>query len=109
VFCDIHVYDVVMYECFVPAASCRLVNNVLRVYNNFYYLMSCCVYCVNYRLDQLLSLLDTGSSDAVRRSAVEQIGEVQRLHPHELSNLLKKVVYIFLPSIVAFFSIISVI
>jgi len=44
------------------------------------------------RLDRLLSLLDTGSTEAVRRSAVEQIGEVQRLHPHELNNLLKKVV-----------------
>ena len=45
----------------------------------------------HYRLDRLLSLLDTGSTEAVRRSAVEQIGEVQRLHPHELNNLLKKV------------------
>ena len=47
-----------------------------------------CTYC---RLDRLLSLLDTGSTEAIRRSAVEQIGEVQRLHPHELNNLLKKV------------------
>jgi len=42
-------------------------------------------------LDRLLSLLDTGSTEAIRRSAVEQIGEVQRLHPHELNNLLTKV------------------
>jgi len=44
-------------------------------------------------LDRLLSLLDTGSTEAVRQSAVEQIGEVQRLHPHELNNLLKKVIW----------------
>jgi len=52
------------------------------------------------RLDRLLSLLDTGSTEAIRRSAVEQIGEVQRLHPHELNNLLKKVVESSLPSCV---------
>jgi len=52
------------------------------------------------RLDRLLSLLDTGSTEAIRRSAVEQIGEVQRLHPHELKNLLKKVVESLLPSCV---------
>jgi len=49
-------------------------------------------FCVCCRLDRLLSLLDTGSTEAIRRSAVEQIGEVQRLHPHELNNLLKKVI-----------------
>jgi len=48
-------------------------------------------FVYNCRLDRLLSLLDTGSTEAIRRSAVEQIGEVQRLHPHELKNLLKKV------------------
>ncbi len=36
-------------------------------------------------------LLDSGSSPLTRKAAAEQIGEVQRLHPHELHNLLKKV------------------
>ncbi|CAH1794395.1 unnamed protein product [Owenia fusiformis] len=43
------------------------------------------------RLDRLFLLLETGSTPVVRRSAAEQLGEVQRLHPHELNNLLSKV------------------
>ncbi|XP_013387297.1 TATA-binding protein-associated factor 172-like [Lingula anatina] len=43
------------------------------------------------RLDRLFLLLDTGSTPLVRKSAAEQLGEVQRLHPHELQNLLTKV------------------
>lgn len=43
------------------------------------------------RLDRLFLLLDTGSSPVTRRAAAVQLGEVQKLHPHELHNLLAKV------------------
>ncbi|XP_052070007.1 TATA-binding protein-associated factor 172-like [Mytilus californianus] len=43
------------------------------------------------RLDRLFLLLDTGSTPLIRKSAAEQLGEVQKLHPYELNNLLSKV------------------
>ena len=44
-------------------------------------------------------LLDTGSSAITRKAAAQQLGEVQRLHPHELPLLLKKVlIYLKSPS-----------
>lgn len=43
------------------------------------------------RLDRLFLLLDTGSSPITRKAAALQLGEVQKLHPHELRNLLAKV------------------
>ncbi|KAG8190202.1 hypothetical protein JTE90_011924 [Oedothorax gibbosus] len=43
------------------------------------------------RLDRLFLLLDTGSSPLTRKAAAVQLGEVQKLHPHELQNLLSKV------------------
>lgn len=43
------------------------------------------------RLDRLLVILDTGSTPVTRRAAGKQLGEVQKLHPHELPNLLKRV------------------
>ena len=46
---------------------------------------------VYFRLDRLWVLLDSGSTPVTRKAAAEQIGEVQKLHPHELQNLLKKV------------------
>ncbi|XP_075232109.1 TATA-binding protein-associated factor 172-like isoform X2 [Lycorma delicatula] len=42
------------------------------------------------RLDRLFVLLETGSSPVTRRAAATQLGEVQRLHPHELHNLLSR-------------------
>ena len=36
-------------------------------------------------------LLDSGSTPVTRKAAAEQIGEVQKLHPHELHTLLRKV------------------
>jgi TATA-binding protein-associated factor len=42
-------------------------------------------------LDRLFLLLDTGSSSVTRKAAAQQLGEVQRLHPHELPLLLKKI------------------
>lgn len=44
----------------------------------------------NYRLDRLFILLESGSSVFTRRAAAKQIGEVQKLHPHELHNLLNR-------------------
>ncbi|XP_074595311.1 histone acetyltransferase 1 [Brevipalpus obovatus] len=46
---------------------------------------------MNSRLDRLFLLLDQGTSPVTRRAAAAQLGEVQRLHPHELNNLLAKV------------------
>ena len=43
------------------------------------------------RLDRLFLLLDTGSTVVIRKSAAEQLGQVQRLHSHELNYLLAKV------------------
>lgn len=50
-------------------------------------------------MDRLFILLDTGSSAVTRKAAAQQLGEVQRLHPHELPLLLKKIfVYLKSPS-----------
>lgn len=46
--------------------------------------------CSFYRLDRLFILLESGSSAVTRRAAAKQIGEVQKLHPHELHNLLNR-------------------
>ncbi|CAN1186873.1 TATA-binding protein-associated factor BTAF1 [Linum perenne] len=43
------------------------------------------------RLNRLLTLLDTGSSQATRFTAAKQIGDIAKSHPSELSSLLKKV------------------
>ncbi|KFM58081.1 TATA-binding protein-associated factor 172, partial [Stegodyphus mimosarum] len=42
------------------------------------------------RLERLFSLLENGSSPLTRKAAAVQLGEVQKLHPHELQNLLSK-------------------
>ncbi|KAI8096669.1 uncharacterized protein BX664DRAFT_324574 [Halteromyces radiatus] len=44
------------------------------------------------RLDRLVLLLDTGSTSAIRRTAAQQLGEIQKQHPGELYNLLSRVV-----------------
>lgn len=43
------------------------------------------------RLHRLLTLLDTGSTQATRFAAARQIGEIAKSHPQELNSLLKKV------------------
>lgn len=48
-------------------------------------------------MDRLFLLLDTGSSAVTRKAAAQQLGEVQRLHPHELPLLLKKI-FVYLKS-----------
>lgn len=40
------------------------------------------------RLERLLTLIDTGTSEAVRKMAASQIGEIQAARPGELHNLL---------------------
>ncbi|KAK9885123.1 hypothetical protein WA026_010638 [Henosepilachna vigintioctopunctata] len=42
------------------------------------------------RLDRLYILLETGSSAVTRSAAARQLGEVQKLHPHELNTLLAR-------------------
>lgn len=39
----------------------------------------------------MVLLLDTGSTTAVRRTAAQQLGEIQKQHPGELYNLLSRV------------------
>ncbi|XP_019852330.1 PREDICTED: TATA-binding protein-associated factor 172 isoform X2 [Amphimedon queenslandica] len=43
------------------------------------------------RLDRLWVLLECGSTPVTRKAAAQQIGEIQKLHPHEFNNLLRKV------------------
>lgn len=43
------------------------------------------------RLQRLLTLLDTGSTQGTRFSAARQIGEISKSHPQDLSALLSKV------------------
>ena len=43
------------------------------------------------RLERLLTLIDTGTSEAVRKVAAAQIGDIQTAHPEELHNLLDAV------------------
>ena len=52
------------------------------------HLITCLTY---FRLDRLFVLLETGSSSVTRRAAARQLGEVQRLHPHELHHLLSRI------------------
>ncbi|KAL8187149.1 UNVERIFIED_CONTAM: btaf1 RNA polymerase II, B-TFIID transcription factor-associated, 170kDa [Gekko kuhli] len=49
------------------------------------------VGCTGMRLDRLFILLDTGTTPVTRKAAAQQLGEVVKLHPHELNNLLAKV------------------
>ncbi|KAG0475519.1 hypothetical protein HPP92_015205 [Vanilla planifolia] len=42
-------------------------------------------------LDRLLTLLDTGSTQATRFTAARQIGDIAKSHPQDLNSLLKKV------------------
>uniref|UniRef100_A0A8B9H6C5 B-TFIID TATA-box binding protein associated factor 1 n=1 Tax=Astyanax mexicanus TaxID=7994 RepID=A0A8B9H6C5_ASTMX len=43
------------------------------------------------RLERLFILLDTGTTPVTRKAAAQQLGDVVKLHPHELNNLLAKV------------------
>jgi TATA-binding protein-associated factor len=43
------------------------------------------------RLDRLVLLLDTGSTNTVRTSAAKQLGVIQKQHPDELYPLLTRV------------------
>ncbi|CAJ0766577.1 5034_t:CDS:2, partial [Entrophospora sp. SA101] len=41
---------------------------------------------------RLVLLLDTGSTPAIRSTAAQQLGEIQKQHPSELHNLLSRVI-----------------
>ncbi|KAK0168138.1 hypothetical protein PV327_001969 [Microctonus hyperodae] len=43
------------------------------------------------RLDRLFVLLETGTNSVTKKAAAQQLGEAQRLHPHELHHLLGRV------------------
>ncbi|KAK1266024.1 Chromatin structure-remodeling complex protein SYD [Acorus gramineus] len=43
------------------------------------------------RLQRLLTLLDTGSTQATRFTAAQQVGDIVKSHPQDLHSLLKKV------------------
>lgn len=60
-------------------------KHIILVYPNIYY-----DFVANNRLDRLFVLLETGSSAVTRSAAAKQLGEVQRLHPHELNTLLTR-------------------
>ncbi|KAL7269794.1 TATA-binding protein-associated factor mot1 [Rhizina undulata] len=44
------------------------------------------------RLDRLVTLLDSGSTQLVRNTAASQLADIQKSHPDELFNLLNRVV-----------------
>ncbi|KAI9656436.1 MAG: TATA-binding protein-associated factor mot1 [Trizodia sp. TS-e1964] len=44
------------------------------------------------RLDRLVTLLETGSTQLIRNTAAQQLAEVQKTHPDELFNLLTRVI-----------------
>ncbi|KAI5617401.1 TATA-binding protein-associated factor 172, partial [Silurus asotus] len=44
-----------------------------------------------FRLERLFILLDTGTTPVTRKAAAQQLGDVVKLHPHELNNLISKV------------------
>ncbi|KAK3629794.1 TATA-binding protein-associated factor mot1 [Elasticomyces elasticus] len=51
------------------------------------------------RLDRLVTLLETGSTQLIRNTAAQQLSDVQKNHPDELFNLLTRVVpYLRSPS-----------
>ncbi|KAI9729330.1 MAG: TATA-binding protein-associated factor mot1 [Claussenomyces sp. TS43310] len=44
------------------------------------------------RLDRLVTLLETGSTQLIRNTAANQLADVQKAHPEELFNLLTRIV-----------------
>jgi TATA-binding protein-associated factor len=56
-----------------------------------YFIISTIVIIFYYRLDRLFILLETGSSSVTRKAAANQLGQVVRLHPHELKPLLERI------------------
>ena len=48
--------------------------------------------CIFSRLDRVFTLLENGASSVTRKAAAKQLGDVQKKYPHELNNLLAKVI-----------------
>ncbi|KAL8677141.1 MAG: hypothetical protein Q9186_006396 [Xanthomendoza sp. 1 TL-2023] len=49
-------------------------------------------FSVSQGLDRLVTLLETGSTQLIRNTAAQQLGDVQKQHPDELFNLLTRVI-----------------
>ncbi|KAI1001863.1 TATA-binding protein-associated factor [Podosphaera aphanis] len=45
-----------------------------------------------WRLDRLVTLLETGSTQLIRNTAANQLADIQKAHPEDLFNLLTRVV-----------------
>lgn len=55
------------------------------------WILPCVYYLSSFsRLDRLFVLLENGGSGVTRGAAAQQLGEVVRLHPQELSSLLNR-------------------
>lgn len=56
--------------------------------------LACCIVLILElicSLDRLFVLLESGSSAITRKAAAQQLGQVQRLHPHDLHHLLARI------------------
>lgn len=60
---------------------------------NFAFFVCFTYYSMIYRLDRLFLLLENGGSIPTRNAAAVQLGEIVRLHPYELDNLLDRLHY----------------
>lgn len=58
---------------------------------SFSYFLSTIYHILTSRLDRLFILLETGTNSVTKRAAAQQLGEAQRLHPHDLHHLLARV------------------
>jgi len=71
-----------------------LVLSVPMLYQDLIHIIVIAFDCTGlsfYRLDRLFTLLDTGSTPVIRRSAAAQLGAVQKQYPEKLKYLLNKV------------------
>ena len=82
--CVAHAFVALSIYAITSLLPCTLLKH--KGYQPYVYSLVC-----SSRLDRLWVLLDSGSTPVTRRAAAEQIGEIQKLQPHELHNLLRKV------------------
>lgn len=62
-----------------------------RILLKVFYFLLIIYHILNFRLDRLFILLETGTNAVTKRAAAQQLGEAQRLHPHDLHHLLARV------------------
>lgn len=66
--------------------------NIVQLYCSQIFVVLIITSCLTVsRLERLFILLDTGTTPVTRKAAAQQLGDVVKLHPHELNNLLSKV------------------